>query len=174
MGNTFSRRRRNRDYQHQAPPSGVPTSVSTSQTHGDDGSTQSHTHQSKITVSENKESRIIRTYQDKLINAISADTLSIAVDLQEHELISDEISGKILRPSTSQQKATILVSAIREKIKTDPRKFPELIRVFSEQLSTKNIAEMLQSAYQDKSKFSTLKLTVTDYHITLCMTSMLQ
>ena len=151
MGNKFSRCHRNRDYQHQALPSGVPTSVSTSQTHEDDGSTQTHIRQSK---SENKESRIILTYQDKLINAISADTLSIAGVLREYELISDEISGKVLRPSsTTQQKATILVSAIRETIKTDPKKFPELMRVFSELLLTKNIAEMLQSAYQDKSKF---------------------
>ena len=154
MGNTFSRRRRNRDYQHQAPPSGVRTSVSTSQTHEDDGSTQSHTRQSKTTAPENKDSKIMLTYQDKLINAISADTLSIAGVLQEHEFISDEVSGKILRPSsTPQEKATILVSAVKEKIKTAPKRFPELIRLFSEQLLTKNIAEMLQSAYQDKSKF---------------------
>ena len=155
MGNIFSRHRRNRGYQHQAPPSGVPTSVSTSRTHEDDGSTHSHTRQSKITVSENKESRIILTYQDKVINATSADIFSIAGVLREHEFISDQVSIKILRPSsTPQEKATILVNAIREKIKTDPKKFPELMRVFSEQLSTKDIAEMLQSAYQlDKSKF---------------------
>ena len=154
MGNIFSRHRRNRDYQHQAPPSGVRTSDSTSQIHEDGGSTQSHTRQSKITVSENKESRIILTYLDKLINAISSDTLNIAGVLQEYEFISDEVSVKILRPSsTPQEKATILVSAIREKIKTAPKRFPELIRVFSEQISTKNIAEMMQSAYQDKSKF---------------------
>ena len=155
MGNTFSRRRRNRDYQQQPPPSGVPTSVSTSQTHEDDGSTQSHTRQSEITVSENKESRIILTYQDKLINAVFPNTLSIAGVLLEYELIPDEVPSKILRPSsTPQEKATILVSAIMEKIKTDPKKFPELIRVFSEQVSTKDIAAILQSAYQDESKFS--------------------
>ena len=54
MGNTFSRHHRNRDHQHQVPPSGVPTSVSTSQTHEDDASTQSRTYQSKITVTETK------------------------------------------------------------------------------------------------------------------------
>ena len=156
MGNIFSRHRRNRDYQHQAPPSGVQTSVSTSQTHEDGGSTQSHTRQSNITLSENKESRIILTYQDKLINVISANTLSIAGILLEYEFISDEVSSKLLRPSsTPQDKATILVNAIRKKIKTDPKKFPELIRVFSEEVSTKDIAAILQSAYQHKSKFPT-------------------
>ena len=175
MGNTFSRRRRNRDYQCQAPPSSVPTSVSTSQIHEDDGSTQSHTHQSKVTVSENKESRVILTYQDKLINVISADTWSIAGVLLEYEFISDEVSSKILRPSsTPHEKATILVSAIREKIKTDPKKFSELMRVFSEQVSTKNIAEMLQSAYQDKGKFSysysVSKLHRTPYGIIVALT----
>ena len=161
MGNRFSRRRRNRDYQRPAPPSSVPTSASTSQTHEDDGSTESHAHQSKITVSENKESLTILTYQDQLVSVISAHTLSIAGVLRECDFISDEVSGKILLPSsTPQEKATILISAVREKIKTDPKRFPELIKVFSEQALTKfaDIAEMLKSAYQDKSKFPTLRL----------------
>ena len=154
MGNRFSRHRRTRDYQQPAPPSSVPTSTSTSQTHEDDGSTQSHTHQSKSTLSENKETLTILTYQNQLINAISTGTTRIAEVLRECEFISDEVFGKSLCPySTSQEKATILVNAVREKIKTSPKRFPELIRVFSEQASTKDIAEMLQSAYQDKSKF---------------------
>ena len=158
MGNRFSRHRRNRDYQHQAPPSSVPTHASTSQTHKavkDDGSTRSHANRSKIIESENRESQTILTYQDQLINAISTDTLIIAGVLRECEFISDEVSGKILRPSpTPQEKATILVNAVREKIRTTPKRFPELIRIFSEQVSTKDIAEMLQFAYQGKSKFS--------------------
>ena len=154
MGNTFTRRRRTRDHQRQVSPSSVPVSGSTSQTHEDDGSTQSHTHQSKITVPENKESLTILTYQDKLINAISTDTLKIAGVLRECEFISDEITGKIVRTSsTSQEKASILLNAVRKKIKTAPKRFPELIRLLSEQMSTKDVAEMLQSAYQDKSKF---------------------
>ena len=156
MGNRFSRRRRNRDYQRPAPPSSVPTSASTSQTHVDDGSTESHAYQSKITVSENKESLTILTYQDQFISVISAHTLSIAGVLREYDFISDEVFDKILHPSTStpQEKATILVNAAREKIKTDPKQFPGLIRVLSEQVSTKDIAEILQSVYQDESKFS--------------------
>lgn len=154
-----------RDDQQQTPPSSVPTSVSTSPTHeddgstqsltqDDDGSTQSHTHQSKTTVSENKESLIILNYQDQLINAISVDTQKVAEILQECEFISDENFGKSLRPSaTPQEKATILVTAVREKIKNDQKRFPDLIRVFSEQALTKDIAEMLQSAYHNKSKF---------------------
>ena len=150
MGNTFW----NRDYQQQAPPSSVPTSVSTSQTHEDDGSTQSHTHQTKFTVPGNKESLTILAYQDQLINAISADTIRIAGVLRECEFISDEVSGKILRPSsTPQEKAAILVTAVLEKMKNDPKQFPDLIRVFSEQVSTKDIAERLQSAYQHRGKF---------------------
>ena len=151
MGNIFTRRRRTRD---QVSPSSVPASASTSQTHEDDGSTQSHTHQSKSLVPESKESVTILTYQDKLINALSADTLKIAGVLREYDFISDEVSGKILRPSsTPQEKATVLVNAVREKIKTAPKRFPELIRVFSTATLTKDIAEMLQSDYQNKSKF---------------------
>ena len=157
MGNTFTRRHRTRDYQQQASSSSVQTSDSTSQTHEDDGSTQSHTHQSKSSVPENKESLTILTYQDKLINAISADTLKIAGVLREYDFITDEVSGKILRPSsTLQEKATILVNAVTEKIKTAPKRFPELIRVFSAEALTKDIAEMLQSDYQDKSKFGNI------------------
>ena len=136
-------------------PSSVPTFASTSQTHEDDCSTLNHNHHLKIAVSENKEYQTILIYQKQLINAISTNTLSIAVALQEHEFISDEISGKTLRPSSSpQEKATILVSAVREKIKTAPKRFPELIRVFSEQVTTTDIAEKLQSAYRDKGKSS--------------------
>ena len=151
MGNRFSRHRRNRDYQQPAPSSSVAASVSTSQAHEDDGSTQGHTHLSESTVPENKEYLTILTYQDQLINAISADSINIAGVLREYDFISDEVSGKILRPSSSpQEKATILINAVREKIKMAPKRFPELMRVFSEQVSTKDIAEMLQRAYQSK------------------------
>ena len=127
-------------------------SASISQTHVNDGSTQSHAHQSKVTVSENKESLTILTYQNQLISVISAHTLSIAGVLREYGFISDEVFDRILHPSTStpQENATILVNAVREKIKTGPKRFPELIRILSEQVSTKEIAEMLQSAYQDE------------------------
>ena len=166
MGNRLSRHRRNRDYQRPAPPSSVPTSASISQTHVNDGSTQSHAHQSKIAVSENKESLTILTYQDQLISVFSAHTLSIAGVLREYDFISDEIFDKILHPSTStpQDKATILVNAVREKIKTTPKCLPELIRVFSEQVSTKDIAEMLRSAYQDESKFSYSNAVIANFN----------
>ena len=151
MGNQLSRyRRRNRYYHRPVPPSSGPTSVSTSRAHGDDGSTQS---QPKATVPENKESQTILTYQDQLVNAISPHNFSIAGVLRECEFISDEDFGKMLHPSsTPQEKAIIQVNAVREKIKGTPKRFPELIRVFSEQVSTKNVAGMLQSAYQDRSK----------------------
>ena len=152
MSNTFSR---TGDSQQQAPaPYSVPVSVSISQTHEDNFSTQSHACQSKSLVSESKESLIILKYQDKLISALLANTLSIARVLSENEFISDEIFGRSLHPSsTSQEKATILVDAIREKIRSVPERFSDLILVFSKQVSTKDIAGMLQSAYQDKSKF---------------------
>ena len=169
MGNTFTRRHRTRDYQQQTSPSSVPTSGSTSQIHEDDGSTQSHTHQSKSSVPENKESLTILTYQDKLINALSADIQSIAEVLRKCEFISDEIFGKSLRPSsTLREKASILVSAVREKTKNDPKQFHELIRVFSDQASTKDIAEMLQSDYQNKSKFPS---TVSSYAVIINLVS---
>ena len=124
--------------------------------HEDDGSTESHTQQSaKSTVSENNESQTILIYQDQLIGAISPDTIRITEILREYDFISDEIFGKLSCPSsTPQEKATIVVNAMREKIRTAPKRFPELIRVFSEQASTKDIAEMLQRGYQSKLQLS--------------------
>ena len=124
--------------------------------HEDDGSTESHTHQSaKSTVSENNESQTILIYQDQLIGAISPDTIRITEILRECDFISDEIFGKLSCPSsTPQEKATIVVNAMREKIRTAPKRFPELIRIFSEQASTKAIAKMLQRGYQSKLQLS--------------------
>ena len=158
MGNCLSRHRRNEDYQQSAPPSSVPVSVSTSQTHEDEGSTQSHTHQSKSTVPENKESLTILAYQDQLINAISTHTLSIAGVIREYGFISDENFGNVLCASSTQEKAIILVNAVKERIKTSPKRLPELIRVFLEQAPTKDMAEMLQSAYQVLTRDTALHL----------------
>ena len=54
----------------------------------------------------------------------------------------------LLPYSTPNEKANILVTAVREKIKLVPQQFPELVKLFSENNSVKCIVKSLQSAYQ--------------------------
>ena len=85
---------------------------------------------------------------DKLVPALSPDPRTIAGILMAKGFIPPEVQAEILLPSTPHTKATILVTAITEKIKIAPKRFHELIKIFSEQMWTKDVAEILQSAYQ--------------------------
>ena len=88
---------------------------------------------------------IIRCH-DKLVTAFSTDILSISGALVAKEFIPAESSSKMLLPNlTPQEKATILVIAITEKIKLVPNRFQELIKIFSEQTCTKDIVTSLSS-----------------------------
>ena len=84
--------------------------------------------------------------RDKLVTALSTDILSISGVLVAKEFIPAESSSKMLLPNlTPQEKATILVIAITEKIKLVPNRFQELIQIFSEQTCTKVIVKSLSS-----------------------------
>ena len=83
---------------------------------------------------------------DKLVTALSTDILSISNTLFAKEFIPDETFKKMLLLTLPQQeKATILVIAITEKIKLVPNRFQELIKIFSEQTCTKDIVMSLSS-----------------------------
>ena len=88
---------------------------------------------------------------DKLVISLSTDILHMAEVLLAKEFITEEIHSKMLLSSfTPQMKASILVSADRNKINIAPHRFRELIKIFSEETSTKDIFKILQSAYQGK------------------------
>ena len=88
---------------------------------------------------------IIRCH-DKLVTALSNDILTISGVLVAKEFIPAESSSKMLLPNlTPQEKATMLVIAITEKIKLVPDRFQELIKIFSEQTCTKDIVASLSS-----------------------------
>ena len=88
---------------------------------------------------------IIRSH-DKLVTALSTDILTISNIMFAKEFIPDETFKKMLLPTFSQQeKATILVIAITEKIKLVPNRFQELIKIFSEQTCTKDVVNSLSS-----------------------------
>ena len=81
---------------------------------------------------------------DKLVTALSTDILSISGVLVAKEFVPAELSCKMLLPNlTPQEKATSLVIAIKEKIKLAPSRFQELIKIFSEQICTKDIVKSL-------------------------------
>ena len=84
--------------------------------------------------------------RDKLVTALSTDVLTISGVLVAKEFIPAESSSKMLLPNlTPQEKATILVIAITEKIKLVPNRFQELIKIFSEQTCTKDVVKSLSS-----------------------------
>ena len=59
---------------------------------------------------------------DKLVMALSNDLLSISGILLANEFISSQVSSKMLLPTLiSQEKATILVNAVVNKIKVAPK-----------------------------------------------------
>ena len=83
-------------------------------------------------------------FHDKLVTALSTDVLSISGILVAKEFVPAELSSKMLLPNlTAQEKATILVIAITEKITVVPNRFQELIQILSEQSCTKDIAKSL-------------------------------
>ena len=152
MGNFF-RFWRTRDYQQRQTINNEQTSIHTSPTHEEVGSTISHGHthghQSTNTVTENKGFKAVLTCHDKLVSALSPDPCTIAGILMANGFIPPEIQAKMLfTSSTPHEKATILVTVLREKIKIAPKGFHELMKILSELTWTKDIAETLQSAYQ--------------------------
>ena len=110
-----------------------------------------HTTQSEVDRASSKEHTSMVKCNDKLVLSLSTDILHVAEVLLAKEFISEETHSKmLLSSSTPQMKASILVSAVRNKIKIAPHQFRELMKIFSEETSTKDIFKILQSAYQGK------------------------
>ena len=173
MGNCLSRPTSRRERQVQARLSGShqlleSSSISTVNKKGDS------THQILLTIEEDNSIRlsklnrdsyansynniinnegynVILSCHDKLVTAIATDYLIIAGDLLTHGFISEEVFAKMLLPSsTPNEKATVLVTAMRERIKLAPQHFSELVTLFSEHTSTKCVVSLLQSTHQGK------------------------
>ena len=90
--------------------------------------------------------KTVLEFNDKLTTALSTDPLSVARTLVAKRFISSEIQAEMLLDSkTPRVKATILVEAVRNKIKVAPGKFEEFLHILSDQSWTKDIAEALQS-----------------------------
>ena len=89
--------------------------------------------------------KTVLEFNDKLTTVLSTDPLSVARTLVAKRFISSEVQAEMLLDKTPGVKATILVEAVRNKIKVAPGKFEELLHILSDQSWTKEIAEALQS-----------------------------
>ena len=92
---------------------------------------------------------LIRTHD--LMIALSNEPVGVAGILLSKGFISEEIMSKMLIVSYTQiEKATILIEAVRNKVKLAPSKFPELLEILLEQTCAKEVAESLHSTYQSE------------------------
>ena len=82
---------------------------------------------------------------DKLIIALSADPQGIAGILLAKGLIPENTEAQVRQCSTPREKATILVTTIRQRIEIAPKRFQQFLDILSKQEWTKDIFEVLQS-----------------------------
>ena len=109
------------------------------------GNSYTDVHQPGKVIIENKGHTAMIKHHDKLVTAISTDTLNVAGILLSKEFISEEVEQKARLPLlTSTERATLLVTALRNKIKVAPERFQELLEIFTKLASTTEIVKMLQ------------------------------
>ena len=85
---------------------------------------------------------------DKLVTALSSDPQSVANTLVAKGFIPPNISEIMHLNIIPQEKATILVEAIRGQIKIAPRRFHEFVNILKDDKWTENIAAILLSTYR--------------------------
>ena len=106
---------------------------------------------------------------DKLVTAITADVITMSGVLLAKEFIPSEMSSKMLLPNfTEQEKATILVNAVIDKINVAPKRFDELIKIFSEQICTKDIVDSLLSEVRHDTEDYDTKETSSSQQYAVC------
>ena len=90
--------------------------------------------------------QVMLRYNDKLITVLSADPLGIAGVLVTKGFIPEHTEAQMrLISSTPREKATTLVTTVRQRIEIAPKRFHEFLSILSEQAWTKDIMEVLQS-----------------------------
>ena len=111
---------------------------------------------------DNAEQKTMTKCYTQLVTALSLDTLNISGHLLAKEFITEDVHAKMLnKTATEPERAHILATFIKNKIKVAPQHFDELLKIFSEQSSAKEIHKILQSAYQGMvSKFILVTLVI--------------
>ena len=97
----------------------------------------------------NAEQKTMTKCYTQLVTTLSLDILNISGHLLAKEFITEDVHAKMLnKTETEQERAHILATSLKDKIKVAPQCFFELMKMFSEQSSTKEIHKILQLAYQ--------------------------
>ena len=100
-------------------------------------------------TSRQPQSEAMTSCYSQLVTALSLDILNISGHLLAKGFITEDIHAKMLnKTDTEQERAHILATSLKDKIKVAPQRFDELLKMFSEQSSTKEMYKILQSAYQ--------------------------
>ena len=81
----------------------------------------------------------------KLITSLSADPQGIAGFLLAKGLIPENTEAQMRQCSTPHEKATILVTTVRQRIEIAPKRFQEFLEILAQQAWTKDIMEVLKS-----------------------------
>ena len=97
-----------------------------------------------LNISANEPHQVMLRHNDKLITALSADPLGIAGILLAKGLIPENAAAQMQLCSTPHEKANILVTVIRQRVRVAPQRFQEFVGILSEQTWTKDIVEILQ------------------------------
>ena len=88
---------------------------------------------------------------DTLATTLSLEPLSIATALVAKGIIPENTEAETRNPFyTPLQKASILLAAVRSKVKTSPRSLHEFIKILSQQPWSRDAAEALQASFLSK------------------------
>ena len=86
-----------------------------------------------------------------LMRALSIDPVGVAGILLCKGFVSEETMSRMLIVSyTPNEKATILIEAVRNKIALAPERFPELLEILSEQSYAKEVVKSLHGTHQSE------------------------
>ena len=92
---------------------------------------------------------LMRTHD--LMRALSNEPVGVAGILLGKGFVCEETMSKMLIVSyTPNEKATILIEAVRNKIAVAPERFPELLEILSEQSCAKEVVKNLHSTHQSE------------------------
>ena len=100
---------------------------------------------STVSSATNDPHQVMLRCNDKLITALSLDPQGIAEVLLAKGLIPENTEAQVRQYSTPREKATILVTTVRQRIEVAPKQFQELLDILSKQEWTKDILEILKS-----------------------------
>ena len=86
-----------------------------------------------------------------LMIELAKEPLGVAGILVAKEFIPEDIMSKMLIvPYTPNEKATILIEAVKNMIKLAPSKFTEFLEILSEMTNAKDVVESLRSTYRSE------------------------